>query len=44
VCILGDRLYGCQANVERLHLHARELRFIHPQTLDPISVQIQSPF
>ncbi len=28
--ILGDRLYGCQAPGSRLHLHARELTFIHP--------------
>jgi tRNA pseudouridine32 synthase / 23S rRNA pseudouridine746 synthase len=44
VCILGDRLYGCQANVERLHLHARELSFIHPHTLARISLQTQCPF
>ncbi|WP_309740044.1 pseudouridine synthase [Chamaesiphon sp. OTE_20_metabat_361] len=44
VCILGDRLYGCQANVERLHLHARELSFIHPDTLERISIQTQCPF
>lgn len=44
VCILGDGLYGCQADVERLHLHARELSFIHPQTLERISIQTQCPF
>jgi tRNA pseudouridine32 synthase / 23S rRNA pseudouridine746 synthase len=44
VCILGDRLYGCQADVERLHLHARELSFIHPFTLERISIQTQCPF
>jgi tRNA pseudouridine32 synthase / 23S rRNA pseudouridine746 synthase len=44
VCILGDRLYDCQADVERLHLHARELSFIHPQTLEQISIQTQCPF
>jgi tRNA pseudouridine32 synthase / 23S rRNA pseudouridine746 synthase len=44
VCILGDRLYGCQANVERLHLHARELSFRHPQTSQQISIQTQCPF
>jgi tRNA pseudouridine32 synthase / 23S rRNA pseudouridine746 synthase len=44
VAILGDRLYGCQADVERLHLHARELSFIHPQTLTRISLQTQCPF
>ncbi len=44
VSILGDRLYGCQADAERLHLHARELNFIHPQTLATISLQTQCPF
>jgi tRNA pseudouridine32 synthase / 23S rRNA pseudouridine746 synthase len=44
VNILGDKLYGCQADVERLHLHARELRFVHPQTLERISLQTQCPF
>jgi tRNA pseudouridine32 synthase / 23S rRNA pseudouridine746 synthase len=44
VCILGDRLYGCQADVERLHLHARELSFIHPHTLERVAVQTQCPF
>ena len=44
VCILGDRLYGCQADVSRLHLHARELGFIHPHTLARISIQTQCPF
>jgi tRNA pseudouridine32 synthase / 23S rRNA pseudouridine746 synthase len=31
VPILGDRLYGCHAST-RLHLHAKELHFIHPQS------------
>jgi tRNA pseudouridine32 synthase / 23S rRNA pseudouridine746 synthase len=44
LAILGDRLYGCQTDVERLHLHARELSFIHPQTLQQISIQTQCPF
>jgi tRNA pseudouridine32 synthase / 23S rRNA pseudouridine746 synthase len=44
VCILGDRLYGCQAQAKRLHLHARELSFIHPHTLERISIQTQCPF
>ncbi len=44
VCILGDGLYGCQADVERLHLHAAELSFIHPQTSQSISLQTQCPF
>ncbi len=29
--ILGDKLYGCSAGASRLHLHARELKFEHPQ-------------
>ena len=44
VTILGDRLYDCQADVERLHLHARELSFIHPQTLKRVEIQTQCPF
>jgi tRNA pseudouridine32 synthase / 23S rRNA pseudouridine746 synthase len=44
VNILGDKLYGWQADVERLHLHARELSFIHPHTLKRISLQTQCPF
>ncbi len=44
VTILGDQLYDCQANAERLHLHARELSFTHPYTLERISLQIQCPF
>ncbi len=31
ITILGDRLYRCRAVTSRLHLHARELRFEHPQ-------------
>ena len=44
VPILGDRLYGCQADVERLHLHAREIGFVHPRTLNQISIQTHCPF
>ncbi|MGB8691106.1 MAG: pseudouridine synthase, partial [Microcoleus sp.] len=29
--ILGDRLYGCSGDAMRLHLHAREISFEHPQ-------------
>jgi tRNA pseudouridine32 synthase/23S rRNA pseudouridine746 synthase len=32
VPILGDRLYGCCQDGDRLHLHAIELHFSHPQT------------
>ncbi len=44
VNILGDGLYGCEANAKRLYLHARELSFIHPCTLERISIQTQCPF
>ncbi|WP_310488704.1 RluA family pseudouridine synthase [Chamaesiphon sp. VAR_69_metabat_338] len=44
VCIFGDRLYGCQENGSRLHLHARELSFMHPHTLERMSLQAQCPF
>ncbi|WP_295615634.1 RluA family pseudouridine synthase [Chamaesiphon sp. GL140_3_metabinner_50] len=44
VAILGDRLYGCQADVKRLHLHARSLSFIHPHTSVRVLLQTQCPF
>ncbi len=44
VTILGDRLYGCEAIVNRLHLHARELRFQHPQTGETMHLQANTPF
>ncbi|MEP0885090.1 pseudouridine synthase [Trichocoleus sp. ST-U3] len=44
VTILGDRLYGCRATVSRLHLHARELRFVHPQSGQPLHLQTKTPF
>jgi tRNA pseudouridine32 synthase / 23S rRNA pseudouridine746 synthase len=44
VAILGDRLYSCQASASRLHLHARELSFTHPYTLERICIQTQCPF
>ena len=42
--ILGDRLYGCQAETSRLHLHARELAFRHPRSQVLIHLQIPVPF
>ncbi|MDV2996221.1 MAG: hypothetical protein N4J56_005875 [Chroococcidiopsis sp. SAG 2025] len=42
--ILGDRLYGCRAQVERLCLHARELCFEHPHLGKSISLQVKTPF
>lgn len=42
--ILGDRLYGCRAVASRLHLHARELRFEHPQLGQTLHLQANMPF
>ncbi len=44
ITILGDRLYGCDAATTRLHLHARELSFRHPRSLEIIHLQIPVPF
>ncbi|MDF5706425.1 MAG: pseudouridine synthase [Nostoc sp. S4] len=44
VTILGDRLYGCCANANRLHLHARELDFKHPQLGQTLHLQVKTPF
>lgn len=41
--ILGDRLYGCQSG-DRLHLHARELSFIHPVSGKSIELKTATPF
>ncbi|MEG4211444.1 pseudouridine synthase [Microcoleus sp. S13_B4] len=42
--ILGDRLYGCRAAAKRLHLHARELSFEHPQLGERLYLQTETPF
>ncbi len=42
--ILGDRLYGCRAATNRLHLHARELSFEHPQLGEWLHLQVETPF
>jgi len=42
--ILGDRLYGCQVATTRLHLHARELIFVHPRSQKIMHLQIPVPF
>ena len=42
--ILGDRLYGCRATANRLHLHARELSFEHPQLGEWLHLQVKTPF
>jgi tRNA pseudouridine32 synthase / 23S rRNA pseudouridine746 synthase len=44
ITILGDRLYGCDAVTSRLHLHARELRFEHPQLEKSLHLQVITPF
>jgi tRNA pseudouridine32 synthase/23S rRNA pseudouridine746 synthase len=44
VPILGDRLYGCCAVASRLHLHARELRFEHPQSGETLDLRVKTPF
>ncbi|MBF2007194.1 MAG: RluA family pseudouridine synthase, partial [Chlorogloeopsis fritschii C42_A2020_084] len=44
VPILGDRLYGCHADTNRLHLHARELRCNHPQSGQTLYLRVQTPF
>lgn len=42
--ILGDRLYGCNANVDRLHLHAKEICFQHPNLEKSLTIQAKTPF
>ncbi|MFN6569479.1 RluA family pseudouridine synthase [Dendronalium sp. ChiSLP03b] len=44
VNILGDRLYGCSAVGDQLHLHAREIRFQHPQLGETIHLYVKTPF
>jgi tRNA pseudouridine32 synthase/23S rRNA pseudouridine746 synthase len=40
--IVGDDLYGTQAN--RLHLHAESLELAHPITKEPMSFQVVAEF
>ena len=42
--ILGDRLYGCRAAANRLHLHARELSFEHPRLGERLYLKAETPF
>ncbi|GAA6623527.1 pseudouridine synthase [Scytonema sp. NUACC26] len=42
--ILGDRLYGCHVEASRLHLHARELCFQHPQHGKALYLEAKTPF
>ncbi|PSB02929.1 RluA family pseudouridine synthase [Merismopedia glauca] len=44
IAILGDRLYGCNPVTNRLHLHARELSFQHPQSGKVMRLQVKTPF
>ncbi|QHG19080.1 RluA family pseudouridine synthase [Nostoc sp. ATCC 53789] len=44
IAILGDRLYGCDAVTSRLHLHARELHFEHPQFKKTLYLKAITPF
>jgi tRNA pseudouridine32 synthase/23S rRNA pseudouridine746 synthase len=41
--ILGDALYGCDIG-NRLHLHAKELCFQHPQSGETLCLQVKTPF
>jgi tRNA pseudouridine32 synthase/23S rRNA pseudouridine746 synthase len=42
--ILGDRLYGCETDTERLYLHATTLCFQHPQSGERLVLQSEPPF
>lgn len=42
VPILGDRLYGKAG--ERLHLHAKYLQFVHPQSQQSVMIESPVPF
>lgn len=44
VRILGDRLYGCDLGVSRLHLHAREVSFFHPHLGETLHLNRETPF
>jgi tRNA pseudouridine32 synthase/23S rRNA pseudouridine746 synthase len=44
VPILGDRLYGDRAAIDRLHLHARQLSFAHPRDERVLHFQTETPF
>lgn len=44
IAILGDRLYASHFATTRLHLHARELTFIHPQSQELRHLQVATPF
>ncbi|MEM9924792.1 MAG: pseudouridine synthase [Cyanobacteria bacterium P01_D01_bin.50] len=44
VPILGDKLYGCEMEGKRLHLHARELSFVHPFLGERVFLEVELPF
>ncbi|MGD1909498.1 MAG: pseudouridine synthase [Rivularia sp. (in: cyanobacteria)] len=44
VPILGDKLYGCNVEGKRLHLHARELSFQHPFLEKRVFLEVEVPF
>ncbi|MEM7715457.1 MAG: pseudouridine synthase [Cyanobacteria bacterium P01_A01_bin.68] len=44
VPILGDKLYGCGVEGKRLHLHARELSFVHPFLGERVVLEVEVPF
>jgi len=44
VVILGDRLYGCTHQTNRLHLHAQELSFQHPHLGETLHLKVETPF
>ena len=42
--IVGDRLYGNADGTQRLHLHAREIRFWHPVHDKELTIRATTPF
>ncbi|HEY9641471.1 MAG TPA: RluA family pseudouridine synthase [Coleofasciculaceae cyanobacterium] len=44
VPILGDRLYGCGVDAQRLHLHAQAIELEHPQLQQTLSLQADPIF
>ncbi|UGS22530.1 RluA family pseudouridine synthase [Flavobacterium channae] len=40
--IVGDDLYGTKAN--RLHLHAEQLMFTHPETKEELTIKVEANF
>jgi len=42
--IVGDPLYGSSHGEDRMHLHATELGFVHPETKAPLRWESAAPF